>query len=51
MVSKAQDSRYQQRSVVLPSADANGGMRARIKELNNRWETLYATFHENIKNV
>jgi hypothetical protein len=34
-----------------PSADANGEMRIRIKELNHHWETLNATFQETLKNV
>ncbi len=34
-----------------PSADINGEMRNRMKELNNRWDALNATFQESLKNV
>jgi hypothetical protein len=34
-----------------PSADNNGEMRIRLKELNNRWEILNAAFQESLKNV
>jgi DNA-binding transcriptional regulator GbsR (MarR family) len=33
------------------TADTNGEMRIRIKDLNNRWETLNGTVHETLKNV
>jgi hypothetical protein len=36
---------------IYPLADNNGEMRSRMKELNNRWEILNATFQESLKNV
>lgn len=36
---------------VYPTADTNGEMRNRIRELNLRWDTLNATFNESLKNV
>lgn len=36
---------------LYPSADSNGEMHIRIKELNNRWDILNKTFYETIKNV
>jgi hypothetical protein len=34
-----------------PAADVSGEIRARIKELNTRWETLNGALHETMKNV
>ena len=44
-------SSYSEVLRVYPSADTNGEMRVRIKELNLRWEGLNATFNESLKNV
>jgi predicted DNA-binding protein YlxM (UPF0122 family) len=42
---------YSEALRLYPSADANGEIRNRMKELNNRWETLNGTFNETVKNV
>ncbi len=34
-----------------PTADPNGEIRLRIKDLNHRWETLNGTVNESMKNV
>jgi hypothetical protein len=34
-----------------PTADASGEIRAKIKELNTRWEILNGTVQETMKNV
>lgn len=36
---------------IYPTADTNGEMKTRIRELNLRWDTLNATFNESLKNV
>jgi hypothetical protein len=34
-----------------PTADSNGEMRSRVKDLTNRWEALNGLVHETMKNV
>ena len=36
---------------IHPTADANGEIRGKIKELNTRWEVLNGSVHETMKNV
>jgi len=36
---------------VHSTADATGEIRAKIKEINTRWEILNGTVHETMKNV